>query len=82
MGGWGVSRSGQVLGARPESIPDYYAIVGVRRGADTAELKKVPGLNSGAATAAAAAAAAGVPRRLLVLGIGCRRVCRGRGCWR
>ena len=37
-----MSRSGQVLGARPESIPDYYAIVGVRRGADTAEIKKVP----------------------------------------
>eukprot|EP00286_Rhodomonas_abbreviata_P005307 CAMPEP_0181333538 /NCGR_PEP_ID=MMETSP1101-20121128/25731_1 /TAXON_ID=46948 /ORGANISM="Rhodomonas abbreviata, Strain Caron Lab Isolate" /LENGTH=233 /DNA_ID=CAMNT_0023443357 /DNA_START=437 /DNA_END=1134 /DNA_ORIENTATION=+ len=30
-----------VLGARPESVPDYYAIVGVRRGAEPAEIKKV-----------------------------------------
>jgi DnaJ-domain-containing protein 1 len=30
----------QVLGARPESVPDYYSIIGVRRGADTGEIKK------------------------------------------
>ena len=29
-----------VLGARPESVPDYYAIIGVRRGADAGEIKK------------------------------------------
>eukprot|EP00292_Cryptomonas_paramecium_P010828 CAMPEP_0113693244 /NCGR_PEP_ID=MMETSP0038_2-20120614/19556_1 /TAXON_ID=2898 /ORGANISM="Cryptomonas paramecium" /LENGTH=326 /DNA_ID=CAMNT_0000615293 /DNA_START=233 /DNA_END=1211 /DNA_ORIENTATION=- /assembly_acc=CAM_ASM_000170 len=31
----------KVLGARPETVPDYYAVVGVRRGADTAEIKRV-----------------------------------------
>lgn len=30
----------RVLGARPESVPDYYAIIGVRRGADAGEIKK------------------------------------------
>jgi len=30
----------RVLGARPESVPDYYAIIGVRRGADPGEIKK------------------------------------------
>jgi len=30
-----------VVGARPESVPDYYKVIGVRRGAETAEIKKV-----------------------------------------
>ena len=29
-----------VLGAKPESVPDYYSIIGVRRGADPGEIKK------------------------------------------
>jgi len=29
-----------VLGAKPESVPDYYNIIGVRRGADAGEIKK------------------------------------------
>jgi len=29
------------LGARPESVPDYYKVIGVRRGAEPAEIKKV-----------------------------------------
>ncbi|EKX44377.1 hypothetical protein GUITHDRAFT_139907 [Guillardia theta CCMP2712] len=29
-----------ILGARPESVPDYYSIIGVRRGADAGEIKK------------------------------------------
>mmetsp|Transcript_7274 Transcript_7274/g.18100 ORF Transcript_7274/g.18100 Transcript_7274/m.18100 type:complete len:374 (+) Transcript_7274:77-1198(+) len=30
-----------IVGARPESVPDYYKIIGVRRGAEPAEIKKV-----------------------------------------
>jgi len=30
----------RMLGAKPESVPDYYSIIGVRRGADTSEIKK------------------------------------------
>jgi hypothetical protein len=30
-----------ITGARPESVPDYYKIIGVRRGADDKEIKKV-----------------------------------------
>ena len=29
-----------MLGARPESVPDYYAVIGVRRGADTSDIKR------------------------------------------
>ena len=34
-----------VLGAQPESVPDYYAVIGVRRGAESSEIKKVPHLS-------------------------------------
>ncbi len=30
-----------ITGARPESVPDYYKIIGVRRGAEPQEIKKV-----------------------------------------
>uniref|UniRef100_A0A6U4RTZ7 J domain-containing protein n=1 Tax=Hemiselmis andersenii TaxID=464988 RepID=A0A6U4RTZ7_HEMAN len=30
-----------VVGARPESVPDYYKIIGVKRGAEPSEIKKV-----------------------------------------
>eukprot|EP00290_Baffinella_frigidus_P010486 CAMPEP_0180145828 /NCGR_PEP_ID=MMETSP0986-20121125/17995_1 /TAXON_ID=697907 /ORGANISM="non described non described, Strain CCMP2293" /LENGTH=347 /DNA_ID=CAMNT_0022090465 /DNA_START=270 /DNA_END=1313 /DNA_ORIENTATION=- len=30
-----------LLGARPESVPDYYAVIGVRRGAEGPEIKKM-----------------------------------------
>ena len=36
----------QVLGSRQKNMPDYFAIVGVSRGASAAEIKKVSGAMS------------------------------------